>query len=299
MPIRLNIGHHFYTVLTALVIRRTSTKRYQRIYRRRDSRRITILTNMSLCSLPMPGDKSSCHFDHFGNPTDVNNAIRIASRLPPVDHPNGYKYMANLGNSFSLRFQRPHKLSDIDKSAIKEPHNSCQTDIPMYKRALLSNLSESHFLRVERSSARSDLDRSASAREDAVAFAQDHRPRKLGRPAKLGDLVFRRFEYYGKLADPDTSIAMRACRADHPKTILESRQSCPLILTRFKRLSRRADLDICTSMSEEAMQLLADVHPSKPDYLGNLGTSASPLPTVTVSRIPRGRSACRRIRLTP
>ncbi|KAJ7865997.1 CHAT domain-containing protein [Mycena olivaceomarginata] len=200
-----------------------------------------------------------------------NDAVR--------DDPGHVIYLADLGRSLQLRFERLGSLLDINQSIeMLEDALRLTPDGHPDKPSLLNNFGSSLACRFEQLGDLSDINKSVLMKEDAVKLTPDGHPDKPGWLNNLGNSLLSRFERLGDLSDINKSVlmfedAVKLTPDGHPNKPSLLNNLGNSLLGRFERLGDLSDISKSVLMKEDAIKLTPDGHPDKPSRLNNLGNS--------------------------
>ncbi|KAJ7197873.1 TPR-like protein [Mycena rebaudengoi] len=258
--------------------------------------------NRARC-LNILGDVLLQSYQASGNVDDLKQAVSAYDDAVR-DDPETVIYLADLGRSLRLRFERFGSLLDINcsvvmlKAAIERTFHG-----DPYEPSLLSDLGNSLIRRFEHLGDLNDLNQSVSKFEASVTLIADGHPDKPSLLNNLGNSLLDRFKCLGGLDDLNQSLLRYEAAVNltpdghqgkplwlnnlgnslvgrfkrlgdgHPdKPSLLSNLGSSLIC-RFKQLGGLDDLNQSVLRLEAAVNLTPDGHPNKPSLLGNLGSS--------------------------
>ncbi|KAJ7114259.1 CHAT domain-containing protein [Mycena epipterygia] len=216
--------------------------------------------------------KASGTVDDLNQATGAyNDAVR--------DDPGHIIYLAGLGMSLLLRFERLGGLNDLNQAVLRlEAAVNLTQDGHPDKCSWLHNLGKSLLQRFERLGDLNDLDQAVLTFEAAVTLTPDghlHKPSLLN---GLGGLLLCRYKRLGGLNDLNQSVLRLEAAVtltpdghlDKPSLLNNLGNS---LLCRFERLVNLDDLDQAVLRFEAAVTLTPDGHLHKPSPLHNLGNS--------------------------
>ncbi|KAJ7208241.1 TPR-like protein, partial [Mycena pura] len=219
--------------------------------------------------------KSYCE---SGTVDDVNQTVCAYSDAVR-DDTGHVGYLASLGRSLQLRFERLGSLLDSNQSVdMLEDALRLTPDGHLDIPERLNDLGLSLLRRFQRLGDLSDINKAVLMLEDAVQLTPDGHPDKPGRLNNLGNSLARRYERLGDLSDINKSVfvkedAVQLTPDGHPDKPGWLNNLGNSLLHRFKRLSDLSDINKSVLMLEDAVQLTPDGHPDKPFVLNNLGNS--------------------------
>jgi tetratricopeptide (TPR) repeat protein len=192
------------------------------------------------------------------------------------NHPGRGYFLADLGTTLQLRFDRTGVLADLE-AAIEVAQRAVRLIPDLPRRGhFLSNLGRALQNRFERSGAQEDLDAAIEAARAAVAATRIGNPDRTVMLSNLARALQTRFEHRGAEADLDSAIqvleeAVAAIPRDHSDRAPFLSSLAHALRTRFEHRGAEADLDSAIQVFKDAIAIVAPDHPGHAELLSNLG----------------------------
>jgi tetratricopeptide (TPR) repeat protein len=207
------------------------------------------------------------------------SAFRDAVDVTPLDHPNRFGCLSNLGGALFKRFERVGDVGDLD-DAIEVGREAVDvTPLDHPKRAgCLSNLGGFLISRFDRVGDVGDLDAAITVGREAVDATPQEHPYHATCLSNLGNSLRVRFERLGDVGDLDAAIqagreAVDATPIDHRDRTAYLSSLGSALLTRFERVGDVGDLDAAIQVGREAVDATPLDHPGRAGRLSDLGVS--------------------------
>ncbi|KEP45080.1 aromatic di-alanine and TPR containing protein [Rhizoctonia solani 123E] len=192
-------------------------------------------------------------------------------------HPELSIQLANLGTSYSYRFQRLSELIDLDK-AIEYRSRALALTPEGHSRlsVWLANLGTSYSHRFQHLGGLDDLEKAIRYRTRALALTHDRHPNLPIWLANLAVSHNSRYERRGGLGDLEKAIeydsrAVSLTPEGHPDMSGRLANLGTSHRYRFLRLDELGDLEKAIEYSSQAVTLTSDDDPQLPSRLINLG----------------------------
>ncbi|KAF8804627.1 hypothetical protein BYT27DRAFT_7225266 [Phlegmacium glaucopus] len=217
-----------------------------------------------------------------GNLQDIDHAISYnlnTVKSTPSGHADLPALFANLGTSYSRRFQHTGDLQDIEH-AISHHQNAVQSTPSGYAAlpALFANLGTSYSQRFQHTGDLQDIEHAISHHQNAVQSTPSGHADLPALFANLGTSYSQRFQHTGDLQDIEHAIS-------HHQNAVQSTPSghagLPALFAnlgtsysqRFQRTGDLQDIDHAISHHQNAVQSTPSGHADLPRRFNNLGTS--------------------------
>ncbi|KAJ7641886.1 CHAT domain-containing protein [Roridomyces roridus] len=214
----------------------------------------------------------------FGDVDALNQAVCVykdALRYAP-----GHDvYVADLGTSLLMRYERLGRLEDINEAiasfeqflALVQPNDP-------NKILGLQKLGISLIWRFKHLGAQSDLNDSVQWFENAIALAPEGHPERAAASDNLGMSLLKRFGACGEMHDLDQAVlwgetAVNLSQDGDTYKLFRLNNLGISLLTCYEQLGNLHDLDQSVMRIEAAAALTSDNDPEKPSRLSNLGNS--------------------------
>jgi tetratricopeptide (TPR) repeat protein len=205
---------------------------------------------------------------------DAVSALRAAVAMAP-DHPERYRWIGNLGNTYVLMYHSSGSVERLD-DAIHHFRQIAPDTVPApFRPAHLANLGGALAYRFARTGSRADLDEAVRLFRDAArqsAGTRDPGPHH----GNLAQALLQRFRLLGAVQDVDEAIAAarQACVTIPESHVTWATAATALggaLTARFERTGARDDLDAAVEAYRRAVAAIPDGHLDRPGALSNLG----------------------------
>ncbi|CAE6481241.1 unnamed protein product [Rhizoctonia solani] len=187
--------------------------------------------------------------------------------------------LANLGVSYTDRYQRLGDFADLDKAIECDTRALALTpDDHPDMSSRLANLGVSYTDRYQRLGELADLEKAIECDTRALALTPEGHPNASSRHANLGASYGDRYQRLGELADLEKAIECDTCALaltpdGHPDI---SRRHANLGISynhRYQRLGELEDLEKAIECKARALALTPDDHPDISRRHSNLGAA--------------------------
>ncbi|GII83920.1 hypothetical protein Ssi03_19100 [Sphaerisporangium siamense] len=213
------------------------------------------------------------------DPEAMDAAVAVWRRIvdaTPAGHPRRPSYLAALGDTLRMRYERTGSADDLEEAVeiCREAARGLPPGVPEHPLNL-STLGVALQARYGRTGARADLDSAIDiCRRTVEAVPADHADRSLFL-SNLGNALGLRYGAAGDPADLDAAVeagrqAVESCPADHPSLAMCLSNLANLLLGRFARTGATGDVEQAIAAVRRAVDATPADHPNRGTYLTNL-----------------------------
>ncbi|THU91120.1 hypothetical protein K435DRAFT_801509 [Dendrothele bispora CBS 962.96] len=189
------------------------------------------------------------------------------------------RWLNNLGNAFSRRFEHLGELRDIENAIlVNQQAVDLTPDGHADKARQLVNLGNAFQTRFEHLGGLRDIENAIIVTQEAVDLTPDGHADKAASLSNLGAAFQHRFQHLGKLEDIENAILVNQQAVDltpdgHPDKARRLANLGNAFQTRFEHLGKLRDIENAIIVTQEAVALTPDGHTDKAASLSNLGAA--------------------------
>ncbi|KAF8416573.1 CHAT domain-containing protein [Tirmania nivea] len=204
--------------------------------------------------------------------------LQVTVEATPEAHPDRAKWLNNLGNYLSLRYEQTGDLLDLDAAINRTEKAVKATPADHPKRAgRLNNLGYHFHRRYQRTGNLDDLGVAINYAEASVKATPENHPDKAAWLNSLGYYLHSRYQQSEDLPDLEAAIdcaeaAVKATPEDHPERVARLNNLGSHLSSRYKRTGNSQDMDAAISHGETAVNTIPEHHPDRAGWLNNLGS---------------------------